>query len=142
MNPQIPSPNFQYTDNASGTIAGEIAYLIRSTLRPSTQSCAACTLTHSFAELGERRQWRACKSDLKETLGVDIEQLHLNELPPALQQWLARENLRAPVLVLARETGTAYELLMDHQQLSGLRGDIDLFSRELLGILRSKQLIA
>jgi hypothetical protein len=57
--------------NASGTVLGELSYLVRS--RIGSAHCALCDITHG--SIREKAGWKACR----DSLAVPFETVHLNE---------------------------------------------------------------
>lgn len=86
------------------------------------KGCTLCSLTHGLA--GERLDWRECKDEL----GVPIDYLHRDELPPALEQAVGR---RLPCVVA--QAGGRLAVLLDPAALERCQGSVS----DLRGRLRA-----
>jgi hypothetical protein len=95
--------------HASGTLSGEIAYLVRARL--GRAHCALCDITHGA--IREKADWRACRQDV----AVPFDTVHLNERDSAL---VAATEGRTPCVVA--ETAAGLEVLLDESDLEACRG--------------------
>jgi hypothetical protein len=111
--------------DADGGVLGELAY-VAGKLR-GTAHCALCDITHGVT--GERRAWRECRA----SLGVQVEQLHRNELD-AEQRRAAGGALPC---VLA-ESSAGYVRLVDPELLEACRGGVEDLRDAIL--LRAREL--
>jgi len=96
--------------DADGTIAGELAYLFRRSVRG--QHCALCDITHG--RLRERSDWR----DARTQLPVPFVAFHRNDQPADVR---AATGGRAPVVVAEYEDGRL-EVLLDEDRLDACEG--------------------
>lgn len=99
---------------ADGGVRGELQYLIRHYLRG--ESCSLCDITHSPV----RR--KAAWDEQVARLGIPFTLLHLNELDPALAEFVSD---RAACVVA--ETPEGLVLLIDNDALSALDGSVPEF---------------
>ncbi len=106
---------------ASGTLAGELAYLYRS--RVKGHHCSLCDITHGWT--GKRREFRACAA----RLDVPITYRHTNDLEPEY-----RVLLDALPTVIAHE-GTRWWVALDPSQIEECGRDVERFERALVAAL-------
>ena len=65
--------------NADASVLGKINYGIRKIgASESNSPCSACDLTHGGLRLTESKEWKCTK----EKIGVDVQQLHRDQLTP------------------------------------------------------------
>jgi hypothetical protein len=84
------------------------------------KGCALCSITHGMA--GERAEWKTCK----ESLGVPVEYLHLDEIPPHLRAVVGEDT---PCVVA--EAGETFVRLLGPDQLDRCRGSVADFRGRL-----------
>ena len=106
--------------DADGGPLGELAY-VWGKVR-GTAHCSLCDITHG--RVRRRRDWDAMVAGLE--VAVDLR--HRNELTP--EQQVAARDSGLPV-VLGREAGGEYAVLLDAAELDALGGDVDAFRRAL-----------
>lgn len=82
--------------------------------------CTLCSITHGV--MGEKQDWRSCR----EALGVPVDVLHRDEVPPALRD-LVGANL--PCVVAATDEGPL--LLLGPDVLARCRGSVSDFRDRL-----------
>ena len=95
--------------DASGSVRGELAYLIRSRL--GGKHCSLCDITHGA--LRERPEWVECRS----ALPVPFETVHLNEREAELE---SLTDGQAPCVVA--EVGGALKMLLGPDELEECEG--------------------
>src|SRR5262245_4887965 len=101
--------------------SGRLAALLDSVKKVlAVQGCTLCAITHGLA--GEKSDWKSCK----ETLGIPVDYLHLDEIPPHLRDVVGT----ATPCVIA-EAGGDYVRLLEPQALADCRGDVGAFTRAL-----------
>lgn len=87
--------------NARSTIYGKLQYVYRKATCPdpsSNPACAACELTHGPSlRLNESPQWIETKRRIHH---VKVVQVHQDEMPPLLRDWMKTGNVRAPAVVV------------------------------------------
>lgn len=106
---------------ADGGVRGELQYLIRHYLRG--ESCSLCDITHS--PLRRKAEW----DEQVDALGIPFSLLHLNELDPALAEFVGD---RAACVVA--ETPEGFVLLIDNDDLTAVDGSV----AEFFALLRDR----
>ena len=109
--------------NASGTLYGELSYIAKKLLHIS--SCAACEITHSLSEFGEKKEFKDCRSRLK----YEVDLLHDDELLTDVRNFVSSEGLMLPLVLLKSTDGIT--LLFDSIDLDNMKGSVQLFESEL-----------
>ena len=68
--------------NADGSVMGKIQYGYRKITCPKDGEsvCAACDITHGGLSLKETQSWVKAKEQIRATSGIEIKQLHRDEL--------------------------------------------------------------
>lgn len=95
--------------NARGTVLGELNYLLRRTF--AGEHCALCDITHGSVR--RRPAWDRCAESFSTAHAVDIELVHLDEVPVELGQIA---DFTAPAVFVHKPDGT-YELLLGDEEL-------------------------
>ncbi len=90
--------------DAVGTLRGELAYVVGTTL--GRAHCSLCDITHG--RLRERTEWKACRAGLP----VPFETFHRNDQPEPVRALLAGV---APAVVA--ETDQGWRLVLEPDQL-------------------------
>jgi hypothetical protein len=106
--------------HADGGPVGEAKYVIGKLL--GTAHCALCDITHS--PVRRKPEWDRMVADL----GLPVELLHLNEMPPEIAA--ATAAVGSPV-VLARMSDGTIEPLLRADTLDGLDGSVERFAQAL-----------
>lgn len=99
--------------DASGSLLGEAAYLWGRWR--GTRHCGLCDITHS--PLRRKPAWDRVVAQLE----VPVELLHLDELPPAVEQAVTEHG--APVVLARTEQG--YRPLVLRPELDDLDGSVE-----------------
>lgn len=110
--------------HADGGPIGEAKYVIGKLL--GTAHCALCDITHS--PVRRKPAWDRMVAGL----GVDVELLHLNEMPPEVA---AATALHGSPLVLGRLSDGTVEPLLLPADLEALDGSVDAFAEALSSAL-------
>ena len=110
--------------HADGGPIGEAKYVIGKLL--GTAHCALCDITHS--PVRRKPSWDRMVAGL----GVDVELLHLNEMPPEVA---AATALHGSPLVLGRLSDGTVEPLLLPADLEALDGSVDAFAEALSSAL-------
>ncbi len=95
--------------DANGSVAGELAYLLRRTFRG--EHCELCSITHGA--LREKKEWRALRS----TLPVPFEAIHLDERSP---EFVALTDGATPCVVA--DFGDEFEIVLGRGDLAACSG--------------------
>ena len=69
--------NFIIIYNANGSFLGELNYIFKHLF--FNESCSACSITHCFQELGEKREFKELKKEFEITT-IHRDQFHLVEV--------------------------------------------------------------
>jgi hypothetical protein len=109
--------------DADGGLLGEAAY-VWGKVR-GTRHCALCDITHG--RVRRRHEW----DQMVAGLGIPVDLLHLNEMPPDVGEAVAA--CGAPV-VLARADAGGLRLLVAGPELDALNGSVAGFG----GLLRAR----
>lgn len=131
-------PTIYIVYNAKSTLLGKVNYVYRKTTCPdptTNPACAACELTHGPSlSLSESSQWKQTKACIS---NADIVQIHLDERPGPLFQWMKQHAISAPALIIKlvvssdqEEDGT-FRILLTAEDLSHVRNDHGEFLRML-----------
>ena len=110
--------------NASGTVAGELSYITKKLLNIS--SCAACDITHSFKELGEKKEFINCRLNSS----IPIEKLHCNKLFPQLSAFITESKSLLPLVVLEKKD-MSFAVLLNDLELKSMNGSVEMFENKL-----------
>ena len=72
--------------NADASIMGKLKYSYRklTTSKDCTPACAACDITHGGLHLDETSEWKRVKGEVAEKGGMEVKQLHRDELGEAV----------------------------------------------------------
>jgi hypothetical protein len=131
-------PTIYIIYNAKSTLLGKINYVYRKTTCPDpaiNPACAACELTHgpslSLSESSRWKQTKACISN------ANIAQIHLDERPGPLFQWMKQHAISTPAVIIKpvissdQEGSGAFKVLLTAEDLSHVRTDHGEFLRML-----------
>jgi hypothetical protein len=105
---------------------GGLGAMLLDVLKKATrrEDCALCEITYS--PVGRRRSWVACAR----RLGLPIEELHRDELPPA---WgIRKEELPC---VLGRAGDARPVVLLSRDEIAACRGSVHELERRLVAAL-------
>jgi hypothetical protein len=105
--------------DADGTLAGELKYYFGSLI--GRAHCSLCDVTHT--KVGRRRAFQLCVEQLPTT----IDYFHRNDVPDDVR---AVTNDRWPAVV-GRYQGGEVRVLLNRDELNGIDGDVDRFSKAL-----------
>ena len=73
--------------NANGSIMGKLSYGYRKlTCSSDNPACAACDITHGGLHLDETVEWKKMKAEIASQGGVQVKQLHRDELDKEVNQ--------------------------------------------------------
>src|SRR5438270_845927 len=86
----------------------------------AVEGCTLCAITHGVA--GEKSDWKECK----ESLGIPVDYLHLDEIPPHLKDVVGTAT---PCVI--SETDGQYVRLLGPEELAACRGNVESFKRRL-----------
>jgi hypothetical protein len=117
----VPVERLTFVYAASGTLAGELAYLYRS--RVKGQHCSLCDITHGWT--GRRREFRECAT----RLDLPITYRHTNDLEPEY-----RQVLDALPTVIAHE-GEHWWVALGPAEIERCGRDVARFEQALLAAL-------
>lgn len=112
--------------NANGSIGGELKYLFKSIaakLQSKESVCAACDITHSFRELGKKKEFTACQK----RSSIPIECVHSNEQPILLKAFTS--SLQLPVLILSIDGHL--KTIFNASKLASFKGSVSEFESAL-----------
>ncbi len=112
--------------NASGTILGELTYITKKIFKQT--SCAACDITHSFSELGEKEEFKQCRV----RLGVTLHCIHSNDMDDLLKA-------NVPILpVLVRRDNNTVKTIFTKEDLDAFQGSVSQFETAFKKIIQSQ----
>ncbi|KMU92400.1 hypothetical protein CIHG_10221 [Coccidioides immitis H538.4] len=131
--PDTPSTTLYIIYNAKSSLLGKINYVYRKSTCPdpaTKPACAACELTHGVSlRLAESAEWKATKARI---LHATIMQLHTDELPPALADWIRQAKVQTPAVVVQPDVAsTDFQVLLMSEDLARVRLDHGAFLRLL-----------
>lgn len=131
-------PTIYIVYNAKSTLLGKVNYVYRKATCPNPATdpaCAACELTHGPSlSLSESSQWKQTKARIS---NANIVQIHLDERPAPLFQWMKQHAISAPAVIIkpaisSNEEGSGtFKVLLTAEDLSRLRNDHGEFLRTL-----------
>ena len=128
------SPTLYIIYNASSTLLGKLNYVYRKQTCPdpsTNPACAACELTHGPSlSLRESSEWKTTKAHIKQ---ANIAQVHTDERPASLAQWMDRERVSAPAVVVETQPSD-FRMLVSSEELAQVSHD----HREFLTLLRAR----
>ena len=113
--------------NANGTLFGELSYLFKKVF--SGLKCPMCDITHNV--IIKKKHWTKKIQSFK----YNLEAVHLNEQSDEIKKFT---NQISPCVVGVYEN--SLKLLLNSEELSLIRGDVDLFFKKLekkINILQS-----
>lgn len=114
--------------NAKSTILGKLDYAYRKTTNSDSDkpACAACELTHGpTLSLKESSEWIATKARLQ---NATLKQVHLDERPTYLAEWMKQSNVRAPAVIIEmKNVSGSFKTLLTAEDLAGVRKDHSVF---------------
>ena len=125
-------PTLYIVYNAKSTVLGKAEYVYRKATCSNPESdpaCAACELTHGPSlRLTETPEWKATKARIQR---ADLVQVHADERPPSLVQWMKTNGVSSPAIIAgttpASSTATGdnscFTLLLTSDDLSQVRRD-------------------
>lgn len=122
-------PTLYIVYNAKSTLLGKVDYVYRkktSSDPTSNPACAACELTHGPSlRLTESPAWTATKKRIHR---VTVSQVHTDERPPALAQWMDQAGVLQPAVIAATATDDNnnhhdFWVLLTSADLARVRGD-------------------
>jgi hypothetical protein len=94
-------PTLYIVYNATSTVLGKVNYAYHKKTCPdpsSNPACAACELTHGPSlSLTESSQWKTTKAHIKQ---ANIAEVQKDELLAPLAQWMEREQLSTPAVIV------------------------------------------
>lgn len=135
-NQQLPTLYIIY--NAKSTILGKLNYVYRKVTCPDPSvnpACAACELTHGPSlSLKESSEWKETKARISNT---NIVQVHLDERPGLLFQWMKQHGMGTPAVIIEHTFGSdgddaePFRSLMTPEDLSRVRNDHKAFLQML-----------
>lgn len=129
------NPTLYIVYNATSSLLGKINYTYRKKTCPdpsNNPACAACELTHGPSlSLTESSEWKTTKAHIKQ---ANIAQVHKDELPATLAQWMEREQLSTPAVIVETQEPSEFKMLVSSEDLAGVRLD----HCEFLALLRSR----
>jgi hypothetical protein len=101
--------------------SGPVAALVDSMKKVlMIKGCTLCSITHGLA--GEKAEWKTCK----ESLGVPVEYLHLDDIPPHLRAVVGEDT---PCVIA--EAGDRFVRLLGPDELDRCRGSVGDFRGRL-----------
>ena len=101
---------------------GEISYISKKII--GRAHCAACDITHSISELGEKKEFKQCRLQFEE----EILTLHCDEILPAMVEIVQRNKLP---IVLHTDVKVGYKVLLNSHELEEIRGSVSVFENTL-----------
>ncbi|PVH75136.1 hypothetical protein DL98DRAFT_593409 [Cadophora sp. DSE1049] len=115
--------------NADSTPMGKIKYACTKIMSSASDSpCSACDLTHNGLHLSETAKWSATK---KRIVGIDVQQLHRDELSTELKGFIDSEKLELPVVLGKESIETPLKVLMRKGELAVCSKDHEKFLASL-----------
>jgi hypothetical protein len=108
--------------NADGSFKGEIDYIVAKIFRG--KSCSACDITHSFAELGMKKDF---KKLCQRRNDWEIITLHKDEL--AKVQGLSQFSIHPPCVV--QQTQDGFQTICSNKELSECKSSVTAFEKLL-----------
>ena len=108
--------------NADGTVLGELSYIAKKVF--GNGHCAACDITHSFTEMGEKSEFKQCKT----RLAIEIKTIHRDELLPGME--IAVKSHGLP-LVLKEDGPSNFTVILNAEELDMMKGSVTLFEESL-----------
>lgn len=134
-------PTVYIVYNAKSTLLGKVNYVYRKATCPNpamNPACAACELTHGPSlSLSESSQWKETKACIS---NANIVQIHLDERPGPLFQWMKQHAISTPAVIVKlvissnKEGSESFKVLLTAEDLSYARND----HREFLRMLKSR----
>lgn len=134
-------PTVYIVYNAKSTLLGKVNYVYRKATCPNpatNPACAACELTHGPSlSLSESSQWKETKACIS---NANIVQIHLDERPGPLFQWMKKHAISTPAVIVKpvissnKEGSESFKVLLTAEDLSHARKD----HREFLRMLKSR----
>jgi hypothetical protein len=109
--------------DANGTMAGELAYLFRRSVRG--EHCSLCDITHG--RVRERADWRAARARLR----LPFVTFHRDDQPDTVRDATGG---RAPVVLAEHEDGSI-EVLLDGDDLEACAGSPQRLVDRLLAVV-------
>lgn len=134
-------PTIYIVYNAKSTLLGKVSYVYRKATCPDpamNPACAACELTHGPSlSLSESSLWKQTKGCIA---NANIVQVHLDERPGPLFQWMKQHSISTPAVIIEpvapsdQVEGGSYMVLLTAEDLARVRDDHRMF----LGLLKSR----
>ncbi|KAI4125090.1 MAG: hypothetical protein LQ338_004460 [Usnochroma carphineum] len=116
--------------NADASIMGKLNYGYRKLTAAKDQpACAACDITHGGLRLDETKEWKAIKQTIANE-GVEIKQLHRDELSDELKKFVTDNELKYPV-VLSGDGSSDLRVAIGSEELGACKGDAEAFIGKL-----------
>ncbi|KAL8712153.1 MAG: hypothetical protein Q9220_003587 [cf. Caloplaca sp. 1 TL-2023] len=124
--------------NADASILGKLNYAYRKlSSEKDKPACAACDITHGGLRLDETKAWKGIKDKLTTEEGLEIKQLHRDELDGKVKEFMqGNEGVEYPVVLAGDEPG-GLRVAMDRHELGACSGSADAF----VGKLREKEVL-
>lgn len=101
--------------NANGTFLGELTFIAKKLFKQT--SCGACDITHSFTEMGEKKEFKQCRA----RLGITLNCIHSNDMDDILSQ-----NVKELPILVKREA-TSIKIVFTKSELDAFRGSVSEF---------------
>jgi hypothetical protein len=131
-------PTIYIIYNAKSTLLGKLNYVYRKASCPdpaTNPACAACELTHGPSlSLSETQEWKQTKSRIS---NANVVQVHLDERPSSLFQWMKKHGVDTPAVIVESTSGSNsvsdenFKALLTAEDLSRVRQDHEKFLEQL-----------
>lgn len=132
-------PTLYIIYNANSTLFGKADYVYRKLTNRDPHShpaCAACELTHGPSlSLTESPEWAAVKTRIRH---ATVAQVHTDERPAALRQWMERAGVETPAVVVEAVEPECFQVLLTSEDLARVRRDYGRFLEVLAERAREK----
>ncbi|KAL8945896.1 MAG: hypothetical protein Q9222_007630 [Ikaeria aurantiellina] len=120
--------------NADASVLGKLNYAYRKlSSEKDKPACAACDITHGGLRLDETKAWKGIKEKLTTEEGVEIRQLHRDELEGKVKDFMqGNAAVEYPVVLNGDEAAEGnFKVAMDRHELGQCSGSADAFMEKL-----------